>query len=283
MKTFTSPRGSGDLVALRQRLSKVGFDVLNVGGDKTRAYVYLADSEQKHPGTILQEWLGVTAVSPQKAQTQPAIPSSSPKVRAPSIPRVFHRIWLGSKPLPERFREFGETWKQLHPTWELMLWTDQNRPKLRYEHEYWATTNWSNRSNLLRYELILDHGGVYLDTDFECFKPIDSLIEGLEFFTACEHYPEGWIAPGLFGAVPGHPIVKEVVDGIATNPESVSYEKYCATEYFTSIVKKHPEAKIFPPELFYPYYCNETYRGRDNYPKAYAAHHWAMSWRSNSL
>lgn len=185
--------------------------------------------------------------------------------------------------MPEKFRIWGETWLAHHPGWTMELWTDRNRPILRNESFFERTTNWSNRSNLLRYELVLDLGGVYIDTDFECLKPIDSLIAEVDFFAGCEHLPEGWIAPGLFGAVPNHPILRELVDGVASNPEPVDYERYCATEYFTSIVKKHPEAKIFPPELFYPYYCWEMDRQGEKFPNAYAAHHWAMSWKDNRL
>ena len=44
--------------------------------------------------------------------------------------RIFHRIWLGSKPLPAEFAAFGETWAAHHPGWEMRLWTDANLPPL---------------------------------------------------------------------------------------------------------------------------------------------------------
>lgn len=202
---------------------------------------------------------------------------------AVAVPKVFHRIWLGARPMPDEFRAFGETWLRHHPGWEMALWTDANRPALRHEDRFLATSNQSNRSNLLRYELLLDRGGVYIDTDFECLKCIEPLIDGLDFFTACEHPVNGLIAPGFFGAAPGHPICRELVDGIPQCPDPLDSTHYAATMYFTSVVSRHPEARVFPPRLFYPYYGDEMHRRHEAFPDAYAAHHWAASWRSNTL
>lgn len=199
------------------------------------------------------------------------------------VPKVFHRIWLGPRSMPEEFRAFGDTWLRNHPGWEMRLWTDANRPELRHESRFLATSNWSNKSNLLRYELMLDIGGVYIDTDFECYRPIGDLVNDIEFFTACEHEGVGWIAPGFFGAVPGHAICAELVREIPNCPDPLDHPLYCATRFFTSVVKRHPEAKVFPPALFYPYYCDELHRRHESFPDAYAAHHWAMSWKENSL
>ena len=46
------------------------------------------------------------------------------------IPQIFHRIWLGDKEMPEEFVYYGETWKKLHPSWKIKLWTEENIPKL---------------------------------------------------------------------------------------------------------------------------------------------------------
>ncbi len=202
------------------------------------------------------------------------------------IPQVFHQIWLGPHPLPEEFQHYMKTWLELHPEWVVMVWTDRNRPKLRNEGQYQRTTNWSNRSNLLRYELVLEHGGVYVDIDFECLKNIDPLLKDLDFFAGCEKLPQGWIAPGLFGATPGHPIVKKIVDLIPSKAGAEDDPLYCATGFFTRMVWPHRRergVRIFEPKYFYPYYCWEMHRKGEHFPNAFAVHHWAKSWVENKL
>src|SRR5262249_33219967 len=46
------------------------------------------------------------------------------------IPKLFHWIWFGPKPIPELHQRWIDGWLQLHPGWKHILWTDANRPAL---------------------------------------------------------------------------------------------------------------------------------------------------------
>ena len=99
------------------------------------------------------------------------------------IPRVFHQIWVGPDPVLSGFDEWRESWARNHPGWELRLWTDDNLPAgLRNPVVYERERHPVERADILRLELVYRFGGVYLDADLECRKPIDSLIKGLDFF-----------------------------------------------------------------------------------------------------
>ena len=39
------------------------------------------------------------------------------------IPRVFHQIWVGPRPLPEKYKRWQKTWQSI-PGWTYKLWTD---------------------------------------------------------------------------------------------------------------------------------------------------------------
>ncbi len=41
------------------------------------------------------------------------------------IPRVFHQIWLGEKPIPEQFRKWADLWLESNPGWRMEWWTDK--------------------------------------------------------------------------------------------------------------------------------------------------------------
>ncbi|GAA1795270.1 hypothetical protein HC028_18275 [Planosporangium flavigriseum] len=201
----------------------------------------------------------------------------------PVIPRVFHRIWLGG-PLPERERRFGETWAERHPGWEMRLWHEGNLPPLVNRAEFAAATSPAQKADILRYELLLTYGGVYLDTDFECYRCIEPLLAGVRAFAARED--ACWVAIGVLGCVPRHPFFAAVVaalpDAVAWRPGRPPNEQ-TGPEFFSRVLVEQEALgrevpTVFGPELFYPYRPTEPHRAGEHFPQAYAAHHWARSW-----
>jgi mannosyltransferase OCH1-like enzyme len=60
------------------------------------------------------------------------------------IPKIIHQIWSGiDEPLPEIFRQFGETWKEHHPTWKYEFWDNERMITFvkKYYPQYWDTYN----------------------------------------------------------------------------------------------------------------------------------------------
>ena len=88
------------------------------------------------------------------------------------IPRVFHQIWIGPKPLPEKYKRWQKTWQSI-PGWTYKLWTDKDVQQfpLINQDAYYREKNLGARADILRLEILYREGGVYIDTDFECLKP----------------------------------------------------------------------------------------------------------------
>ena len=120
------------------------------------------------------------------------------------IPKVFHQIWLGDEPFP--YGRERETWQRHHPDWEHRLWTEADVPgDLELREAANRLRQPAERADILRLELLHRHGGVYLDADFECLKPIDQLLEGV---TCCLGLLDsGRVSNAVIGAVPGHPLL----------------------------------------------------------------------------
>jgi mannosyltransferase OCH1-like enzyme len=120
------------------------------------------------------------------------------------IPRVFHQIWLGDEPFPyERERE---TWRRHHPGWEHRLWTEGDVPgDLQLCEAANRLRQPAERADILRLELLHRQGGVYLDADFECLKPIDPLVDGVRCFLGL--LDSGRVSNAVIGTEPGHPLV----------------------------------------------------------------------------
>ncbi|MDR2954542.1 MAG: hypothetical protein LBV43_05630 [Prevotella sp.] len=142
------------------------------------------------------------------------------------IPKIIHQIWSGiDEPLPNGFRILGNTWKNYHPTWEYILWDNQkmNDFILEYYPQYWEIYN-SFHYNVQRWDairyLILDKiGGVYVDFDSECLKPLDKLLENKECCFSLEpeehqkmYHTEVYFNNALMASIPEHPFMKKVIE-----------------------------------------------------------------------
>lgn len=199
------------------------------------------------------------------------------------IPRVFHRIWLGPDPMPDAFQRYGDTWTKLHPSWEMRLWTEENLPSV--SPELLATCReYRHKSNIYRYYLLRDQGGVYIDTDFECRKNIEPLIEGCDFVTAAQLadlVAPGALAPGFFGCKrlnnTAWSLVLNMPRHYAMSSKTDPNRSHFGPLYFSEVVRRAIDktTRILPRALFYPYSWDELERRHELFPDAYAVHHWA--------
>lgn len=201
------------------------------------------------------------------------------------IPRVFHHIWLGSD-VPEQVDQFRKTWQDLHPSWEHRLWSVADLDWLENQALFDRATSYPQKADIARYEVVRRFGGVYLDADMECLRPIDELLtEDLSFFAGSE--AQDSISIGILGATPGHPLLGQVV---AALPISCLVNRHLGVNNQTGpgLLKTVFEAhgwegqsgvRIFPPAFFYPYGWSEPWRRSERFRTAFAVHHWSHSWR----
>ena len=200
---------------------------------------------------------------------------------------MIHRVWLGSE-IPDQLQAFGRSWEEHHPTWEHRLWTEANLPSLRNQDlfdraEEIAPRNVGQlRADLVRYEILLEHGGVYVDCDFECLRPLDELLAGVSCFAALED--ARWVNNAIMGAPQLHPFVEALVDGLPENIRRTTGRpnKLSGPQYLTPIARRFG-ITIFPRELFYPYSYTELERGGEEFPDAYAIHHWSNRRRERQM
>jgi mannosyltransferase OCH1-like enzyme len=193
------------------------------------------------------------------------------------IPRIFHSLWLGTAPFPEEFARYQQTWRDHHPDWELRFWTEDDLPDgLRRPEVYEKLRPPWVRTDILRLEVVWRFGGVHIDTDFECVRSIEPLLDGVDFFTA-------WMEQGkrvnnaIMGAVPGHPIVDRALDEIRPTDHFVPWDKETTGPlFFDRVLRQFPDATIFPKAYFFGATPEEL-------REAYAVHHDANAWKDAAV
>jgi hypothetical protein len=195
------------------------------------------------------------------------------------IPRIFHHIWLGPNPLPDDHRPWIETWKRHHPDWEFVLWTEENLPEDPIRPEVAELLRAPvERADILRLEVLYRHGGVYLDTDLECMRPLDPELDGEEFVGVC-HKP-GRITNTAIAAAPEHPLLGRALEEVRpmemywTNA-SERLKEVAGPLLLERIVGDYPEVKLLEPPVFFPATPEER-------EEAIAVHHMARVWHNTT-
>jgi len=102
------------------------------------------------------------------------------------IPKVTHQIWFqGWNNLPEKYHRDTEKLSILNQNWEHVKWDEQS---LRAECEKFSPealvkfdgfTNMIQKVDFGRYVVLHNYGGVSVDCDAECLRPLDK-IPGLD-------------------------------------------------------------------------------------------------------
>ena len=211
--------------------------------------------------------------------------------KALKIPKIIHQIWLGSE-FPEKYKAFQQSWVKHHPDWEYKLWQEADIANLVMQNRdlYQAARNYGEMSDIARYEILYQYGGLYVDTDYECLKPCDMFHYCYDFYIGIQPLDTNIVqlGIGLIGSTPKHPLLKAAIDGL---PESDRQTQQIIAKtgplYFTRVFCSHvlalPGINIaFPATYFYPRGYNQSFDDKTKWVKteSFAVHHWAGSWRA---
>jgi len=105
------------------------------------------------------------------------------------IPKNFHQIWIGPNPLPPSQRAIVENnFKILGSSWNLKLWTNDDLTQCNFPRTWKYIKKsllvgkkrgkiyWAQISDLMRYEILYHHGGIYMDVTMQIMRNLDRMI-----------------------------------------------------------------------------------------------------------
>lgn len=150
-------------------------------------------------------------------------PSKTPSNISPIIPKVIHQIWLGEDEMPRNYQYFSETWRQYHPDWKIKIWNKEDILKENFPSIdlFFLARSYAEQADIARYEIIHRYGGLYVDTDIECFANFDDLHHKYDFYINMEppalNKKQVTIANNMIAAVPNHPVLARTLTNIRSN------------------------------------------------------------------
>jgi hypothetical protein len=216
------------------------------------------------------------------------------------IPKIIHYCWFGNSQKSQLNNYCIESWKKLCPDYEIVEWNESNYDiqKNKYMYDAYLAGKWGFVSDYARLDIIYNEGGIYLDTDVELLKNLDSLLTNRAYFgfeiAEGKDGLEPFIATGLgFGAEKGN----EVVAGMRSCYDNLSFYDETGTmqlipcpvyntQYLMGLgfvrkdcIQQRAGVQIYPHEYFAP---KNYITGKLNLtPNTISIHHYNGSWISN--
>jgi mannosyltransferase OCH1-like enzyme len=101
---------------------------------------------------------------------------------------IIHRGWLGGS-MPEKFREFGEQWRELNPELDLHDWTEEELYDVKWINQLVLdkmgrdskkpgadlVAYYTHFMDVVDYEMLFTYGGYYFNTDLRPIKSLSTL------------------------------------------------------------------------------------------------------------
>lgn len=114
------------------------------------------------------------------------------------IAKKIHYCWFGGNPLPELAQKCIASWEKYCPDYEIVEWNETNFDIncCDYVREAYEAKKWAFVSDVARLYALVNHGGIYMDTDVEVLRPLDDLLkyEAVSGFEAKDRIPTGLMA-----------------------------------------------------------------------------------------
>jgi mannosyltransferase OCH1-like enzyme len=194
------------------------------------------------------------------------------------IPKIIHQTYK-TKDLPEDLQYWHQKVITLHPEWQVHLWTDVDNLRLVEEHfphllkAYNQLPYTIMRVDMIRYMYMVVYGGVYLDLDYELFRPLDEIITGHELVLPLAREKQGKdfyqtsmiIGNCIFASAPEHLFWHDVISTFYKNPPVAQFSnkidilKLTGPEFITRIYFQNPgkyqgflpKKNVFHPDVSY--------------------------------
>ena len=126
-------------------------------------------------------------------------------------PKKIHYVWVGGNEKNNTIKQCMKTWGKHLEGYEVIEWNENNfdidsHPfvKAAYKAKKWAYV-----SDYIRAYVIYKYGGIYLDTDILVLDNFDRFLNN-RAFVGFENPQYPFTA--VFGAEPGHPLVKDMIE-----------------------------------------------------------------------
>lgn len=206
------------------------------------------------------------------------------------IPKIIHYCWFGHTEIPQLAKDCIASWHKYMPDWEFRLWNEEafDVYGADYTKEAYEAGKYAFVSDYVRLVALEREGGLYLDVDFEVYKPFDDLL-GFQAFAGFEGSKRQPVMMGVCASEAHGKWVTEMLNAYGNrhfiNPDG-SFDLTTNVQFITSIMaskgfrqdgteQDYMDLHVFPVDYFSPRQTTGEYFRTDN---TYCEHKGLDSW-----
>ncbi len=211
-----------------------------------------------------------------------------------SIPKIIHRTWK-NQDIPYKIfkKEWVASWGKHNPSWEFRFYTDDDIDRFMDENypEHLEVLNSYDQPikkiDAFRYFLLYRYGGIYVDLDFECFRPLDGLFkEGFNLYLQQNNPTVLRVTNSIMISTPGHVFWRHAINRLAAERNMNAAPHIHTGPHFVTRVlgeRAYDDIRILEfRSYFFPRSYGEVemdigddYRARED---VYGEHKFAKTW-----
>ncbi len=209
------------------------------------------------------------------------------------IPRIIHYCWFGHGEMPQMAIDCIASWHKFMPDWKFKLWDEKNFDIecIPYTADAYKSGKYAFVSDYARLWALEQEGGLYLDVDFEVYKPFDNLchlnafagIEGSKhhpvMMGVCASQPHGqWVTEMLEAYTKRHFLQPNGTPDLTTNVQFITSIMAANGFRQDGTEQDYKDLHIFPVDYFSPRQTTGEYIRSEN---TYCEHKGLGSWSGN--
>lgn len=178
------------------------------------------------------------------------------------IEKKLHFIWIGDE--SKRPDNCIDTWREKNPDYEVKVWGNEHLRSYNWHLDEWMRAMGPRElcgvADLMRFEILWREGGITLDADSICIRPLeDWLLETGEFAAwEGEHIMDnGLIGVSVLGAVKGSLFFEQIVKDFLAEEVVINDMAWIVTGplRLTNTWKKYRyPLTIYPSHYFYAWH-----------------------------
>jgi len=207
------------------------------------------------------------------------------------IPKVIHYCWFGRGEMPPLALDCIASWHKHMPEYGYVLWNEDNFDvnSVPYTKEAYESGKYAFVSDYVRLHALATQGGIYMDVDFEVYRPFDDLLVNDAFagFEGSKHSP---LMMGVIASKPGGAWVSEQLsrysgrhfltdDGkpdLTTNVEFVTAGMLAKGFKPDGKMQSYEDLTVYPVDRFCPMQTTgEYFRTGNTYCEHKGLHSWS--------
>ncbi len=201
---------------------------------------------------------------------------------------MIHAIWHNPV-IPDEFDPFLKSWVTHNPETEVKIWSFKKGRELIEAHYPFLLSTFDSsaanvqKANILRYVVLHRFGGIYLDLDMLCLKPLTQFFKDELFFA---RHSGNTICNAICGSKAEHPFWELVFSSLLETPTELQGPsrfpviQSTGSPLIQNLIESYDsKVKLYPPKFFFPVGMGSPKAAyKKYYPEAYTMHFWNWGW-----